>query len=172
MKRRTGGGHEISKEITTGYKSLTQNSIKIQLFKLLVWNTKLVSPYNITCMDRSEVFWGVEMYSWLVIGGAHCLKNWHLISRSILPDLKKIIYIDFIFLGQISWPKKKNMLSFFNHLLFITLMNIKSLTKPDLKKKFVLFFNFDNQMGMGWDLCVGLLYEHRFAMLITSSKKK
>jgi hypothetical protein len=51
-------------------------------------------------------------------------------------------------------------------------MNIKSLTKPDLKKKFVLFFNFDNQMGMGWDLCVGLLYEHRFAMLITSSKKK
>ena len=64
------------------------------------------------------------------------------------------------------------MLSFFNHLLFITLMNIKSLTKPDLKKKFVLFFNFDNQMGMGWDLCVGLLYEHRFAMLITSSKKK
>jgi hypothetical protein len=56
MKRRTGGGHEISKEITTGYKSLTQNSIKIQLFKLLVWNTKLVSPYNITCMDRSEVF--------------------------------------------------------------------------------------------------------------------
>ena len=58
------------------------------------------------------------------------------------------------------------MLSFFNHLLFITLMNIKSLTKPDLKKKFVLFFNFDNQMGMGWDLCVGLLYGHRFAMLI------
>ena len=63
------------------------------------------------------------------------------------------------------------MLSFFNHLLFITLMNIKSLTKPDLKKKFVLFFNFDNQMGMGWDLCVGLLYEHRFAMLIKFSGK-
>ena len=23
--------------------------------------------------------------------------------------------------------------------------------------------------GMGWDLCAGLFYEHRFAMLITSS---
>ena len=26
--------------------------------------------------------------------------------------------------------------------------------------------------GMGWDLCVGLLYEHRFAVLITQEQKQ
>ena len=27
-------------------------------------------------------------------------------------------------------------------------------------------------LGMGWDLCAGLLYEHRFAMLITKGPEK
>ena len=29
----------------------------------------------------------------------------------------------------------------------------------------------DGLDGYGWDLCVGLLYEHRFAMLIMSKLK-